>query len=127
VGTLSATGKRVVLEAVTRGPLWLGLATALRDDSLVEESDAAYARQPVRFAEPEESDNRWEAASAERVEFPPYAADARAEVTRWFLIDAFVGGELRASGRLDRALRPVAGGSVFFMPGKVVVRADDAA
>ena len=86
----------------------------------VEETDANYRRQPIRFG-PAQSDDDGHSfrANLDEVRFPGYAERAATPVTWWALFDA-AGRRVYA----DRPRRPVqydAGEEPYFAAGKLRV------
>lgn len=98
---ISAAGKERALRHIFGGNLWLGLATRIEGDSLIELADEAYERQKIRFSAPELEGEAAEIRSAERIAFPPYARDLPRAPALWFVSDAKKGGAVLAHGELE--------------------------
>lgn len=102
-----------MVEGMLARSLWLGLYRGLGTD---EETDPAYARQPIRFA-----GDRALFQNAETVTFPPRATDATESLRSWFVADAAEGGTRLWWEELARPRMLMAREQVFFEPGDITV------
>ena len=106
-----------IAQALFAGNRWMALARGTPDD---EETDAAYARQPVAFSLEREGDTLV-AKNGSRVQFAPYANDAAEPVRRWAVYEKNRGGRPLFSVDLERPKRPLEGDAPHFKPGQAAV------
>jgi len=114
--TLTAKGRTIALATVLTG-----VHVGLLDADGREEQDINYARVPVSFGEPSEAGDQTVRLNDERVEFPPYAADAKAQLRFWALYDDPLEGTELLRADLERPMLPMRGEAPMFPPGVMSV------
>lgn len=128
---LNVAAKERALSAILMGPLFVGLATEIRDGALIEVKDAAYSRQPISFGDRIVEGPAVGAKNLDVIAFPAFERDAVAPLRYWFIGDSVAGPGILASGELVPRFvdagaaahypQPMAGEAPKFLPGDIEV------